>query len=81
MTENLKCPFCKQELAAGGIVGTFGCPKCRNFGTVQLWQEIDRTNKLLVLQEKLCNEYENYLAYWKNKCKDLENELAGNNNV
>ena len=44
MTENkLICPICKTPLDYSFQTDKVcGCPKCRNIGNIDLWQELDR---------------------------------------
>ena len=47
---NLKCPFCQQELQEDvGYDGDYSCPNCKEpyFGSPELWQELIRTRKAL----------------------------------
>ena len=45
---NIKCPIC-QTLLDMSIMSdkVLGCPKCRNMGNIDLWQELIRTRKML----------------------------------
>lgn len=51
---NLKCPFCQQELKCwdepqDAIYSNWSCPNCRRFayGNKLIWQELIRTRKAL----------------------------------
>lgn len=44
----MKCPICGTILDKAFINDKIrGCPKCRNMGNIELWQELIRTHKAL----------------------------------
>lgn len=45
---DMKCPICGTILDKAFINDKIrGCPKCRNMGNIELWQELIRTRKAL----------------------------------
>lgn len=45
---DMKCPICGTILDKAFITDKIrGCPKCRNMGNIELWQELIRTRKAL----------------------------------
>lgn len=45
---DMKCPICETMLDKAFINDKIrGCPKCRNMGNIELWQELIRTRKAL----------------------------------
>lgn len=60
---NLKCPFCQQELKdqwVGQYVAHeyFDCPKCKMNGNPKLWQELIRTRKALEIAKDTLHWYD-----------------------
>ena len=44
----LKCPVCNTVLDRAFLTDkVYGCPKCRNMGNIELWQELIDTKKKL----------------------------------
>ena len=43
-----KCPICQTQLDVSIVSDkVFGCPKCRNMGNAELWDELGRARKAL----------------------------------
>jgi Zn ribbon nucleic-acid-binding protein len=48
MNNDMKCPICGTILDKAFINDKIrGCPKCRNMGNIELWQELIHTRKAL----------------------------------
>ena len=63
MNNDMKCPFCQQELKYDAWNEVYMCrnPNCKHllgFGTKELWQELIRTRKALDVAVDALNKYE-----------------------
>lgn len=57
MTSKLKCPVCGGELEeALPIVKVLGCPKCRLFGCIELYERFEQSQKDLENARKALEE-------------------------
>ena len=60
MSKDMKCPICGTILDKAFINDKIrGCPKCRNMGNIELWQELIRTRKALDVLLFTINRLEN----------------------
>ena len=73
---DIKCPIC-QTLLDVSIMSdkVFGCPKCRNMGNIDLWQELIRTRKELEQSETCCTEWEKQALDYKAENIALSGDL------
>lgn len=73
---NMKCPICGTILDKAFINDKIrGCPKCRNMGNIELWQELIRTRKALEQSEICCTEWEKQALDYKAENIALSDEL------
>lgn len=77
---NLKCPFCGQELtvyeySAFTNVGFLPCEKCRIEGTKEMWEALIRTHKELEQSETCCSDWEKQALDYKTENIALSGEF------
>lgn len=75
MNNDMKCPICGTILDKAFINDKIrGCPKCRNMGNTELWQELIRTRKALEVAVNALKELKPLKAkgggYWAVKSTD-----------
>ena len=80
MSNELKCPFCQQELKISGHELhdlDLYCDKCEPFrvGNKELWQELITTRKALEQSEICCTEWEKQALDYKAENIALSGDL------
>lgn len=73
---DMKCPICQTVLDKAFITDKIrGCPKCRNMGNIELWQELITTKEKLLVCEECCRKWETDYHFEFEKSTRLENKL------
>lgn len=73
---DMKCPMCGTILDKALMNDKIrGCPKCRNMGNIELWQELIRTRKTLEQSETCCTEWEKQALDYKAENIALSGDL------